>query len=66
MTDLAVALSGAVFVNRKNQKSAIAAMSRAGEDMKRRGVSRVQVPARRLTKSDFIVDIPRGYPVVNP
>jgi phosphatidylinositol glycan class A protein len=35
-----VMLSGAVFINRSNTKSAIAAMQQAGEDMKGKRVSR--------------------------
>lgn len=32
-------MSGAVFIDRKNNKSAIASMTQAGEDMKRKNVS---------------------------
>ncbi|WVR03265.1 hypothetical protein IAU60_000256 [Kwoniella sp. DSM 27419] len=34
-----MSLSGAVFINRKNRKHALAAMEQAGNDMKKRGVS---------------------------
>lgn len=34
-----VALSGAVFVDRKNRKAAVQALEQAGDDMKKRGVS---------------------------
>jgi phosphatidylinositol glycan class A protein len=36
---LPVLLSGTVFIDRKNNKSAIASMTQAGEDMKRKRVS---------------------------
>jgi hypothetical protein len=34
-----VAASGAVFVDRKNKNNALASLTKAGDDMKRRGVS---------------------------
>lgn len=40
---LAVLLSGTVFIDRKNNKSAIASMTQAGEDMKRKRVSGAHV-----------------------
>lgn len=39
MLTLPVALSGAVFINRKNRKDAVAAMQQVGVDMKKKGVS---------------------------
>lgn len=43
-----VAASGAVFVDRKNRQNALAAMTEAGEDMKRRGVSLSSLRRRRV------------------
>lgn len=42
-----VALSGAVMVDRKNRKNAVAALEKAGDDMKKKGVSRDGVIGRQ-------------------
>jgi hypothetical protein len=64
-----VLLSGTVFIDRKNNKSAIASMTQAGEDMKRKRVSgacdescsEAYVHHLSLTKVDIPVDLPRGH-----
>jgi len=52
-----VMLSGTVFINRGNNKSAIASMQQAGEDMKGK---RVSLSIGRA-HSDFALDLPRGH-----
>jgi hypothetical protein len=71
-----VTLSGAVMVDRKNRKNAVAALEKAGDDMKKKGVSRDGVigshlscccfAAVRLTRSSSAipVDLPRRHQVV--
>ncbi len=63
---LAVSLSGAVFVDRKNNKDAVKLMNQAGDDMKRKGVSSenkgfVLFRSPCLRSTDFIMGFPRGY-----
>lgn len=58
----AVSLSGAVWIDRKRSKNALQVMAKAGDDMKRKGVSLVPhhlflLPHRELTLSSARVCI---------
>jgi hypothetical protein len=46
-----VAASGAVFINRKSKTHALAAMAKAGEKMKRRGVSHSSAAFQRVVRA---------------
>ncbi len=55
LTLFAVLLSGTVFINRGNNRSAVASLTQAGEDMKRKRVSASRISDRQphLTRGQF-------------
>lgn len=65
-----VLLSGTVFINRGNNRSAVASMTQAGEDMKRKRVSvELDKPTwllRSLRCSRSLSDIPLDLPGRDP
>lgn len=63
----AVMMSGTVFINRSNNKSAIASLQQAGEEMKRkRASSYLRPPCYRLRHADFTLDLPRRHTTQQP
>ena len=52
-------LSGTVFIDRSNNKSAVASMQQAGEDMKRKRVGMLcQAPQTTTDEVDIASDLP--------
>lgn len=63
----AVMMSGTVFINRSNNKSAIASLQQAGEEMKRkRASSYLCPPCYRSRHADFTLDLPRRHATQQP
>ena len=60
-------MSGAVFIDRSNNKSAIASMTQAGEDMKRSNVScLISLPGSKLTMQISLWIFPEGTRHLSP
>ncbi|KAL7420334.1 1-acylglycerol-3-phosphate O-acyltransferase [Cryptotrichosporon argae] len=57
-----MSLSGAVFVNRKNRKDAVRTVEKAGEDMKKKGISLWIFPegTRSLTSESTLLPFKKG------